>query len=158
LQKEAKMRQLPDPRAPGSATGVSENLIADLVSTFYERVRRDPLLGPVFNDAVDDWPAHLGRMRDFWSSVTLMSGRYKGKPIPAHAKLRAIEAAHFTHWLALFRETACDVCPPQAAALFIDRAERIAESLQVGVALQRQSISPHALDPILADKPEPAQA
>lgn len=118
-------------------------------------MRRDPLLGPVFNDAVEDRPEHLGRMRDFWSSVALMSGRYKGKPIPAHAKLRGIEAAHFTRWLALFRETACDVCPPQAAALFIDRAERIAESLQLGVALNRQSISPHALIP--AENSEPTQ-
>lgn len=142
LEVEASMPQSPDPRAPGAAIGVSEALIARLVETFYERVRRDPLIGPIFDETVEDWGAHLGRLGDFWSSVTLMSGRYKGKPIPAHAKLPGMGAAHFARWLALFRDTARDVCPLQAAALFIDRAERIANSLQVGIAFVRQSTDP----------------
>ncbi len=137
------MPQSPDPRAPGVAIGVHEAMIAELVGTFYERVRRDPLLAPIFDEAVEDWGVHLGRMRDFWSSVTLMSGRYKGKPIPAHAKLPGIGAAHFSRWLGLFRDTARDVCPPQAAALFVDRAERIADSLQLGIAFHRQSAGSH---------------
>jgi hemoglobin len=114
-------------------------MIAELVDAFYARVRADTLLGPVFDGAVKDWSDHLGRMRDFWSSVTLMSGRYKGKPIPAHVKLADIGAAHFERWLDLFFETAREVCPPQAAAVFASRAERIAESLQLGIAFHRQS-------------------
>ncbi len=137
------MPQVLDPRAPGSGLGVTEAMIAELVGTFYARVRSDPLLGPIFDGAVEDWDLHLGRMRDFWSSVTLMSGRYKGKPIPTHARLPEIGAAHFSRWLTLFRETARDVCPSQAAALFIDRAARIAESLQLGIAFHRQNTRPH---------------
>jgi hemoglobin len=129
----------PDPRAPGSGAGISEAMIAELVDAFYARVRADALLGPVFDGAVKDWSDHLGRMRDFWSSVTLMSGRYKGKPIPAHVKLADIGAAHFERWLELFFETGREVCPPQAAAVFASRAERIAESLQLGIAFHRRS-------------------
>ncbi len=131
-----------DPRAPGSAAGVSEAMIAKLVDAFYERARSDPLLGPVFDRTLEDWSDHLGRMRDFWSSVTLMSGRYKGKPIPAHVKLPDIGAAHFNRWLELFRETAREVCSPPAAALFAERAERIADSLQLGIAFHRQGAAP----------------
>ena len=42
--------------------------------------------------------------------------------------------ATFDRWLALFEETAREVCPPAAAALFIERARRVAESLELGVA------------------------
>jgi hemoglobin len=125
----------PDPRAPGTALGITEPMIERLVAEFYRRVRLDALLGPVFEAAVEDWDQHLGRMRDFWSSVVLMSGRYKGKPVLVHAKLPGLSAAHFRQWLALFDETARDVCPPRAAELFIDRAGRIAESLQLGIAV-----------------------
>lgn len=145
----------PDPRAPGFDIGVTEAMIERLVAEFYDRVRRDPLLGPVFDEAVEDWDLHLDRMRNFWSSVMLMSGRYKGKPIPAHAKLPGLKGAHFSRWLALFGETAWDVCPTEPAALFIDRAERISESLQLGIALHRQNASPHRS--CAAEEPEAAQ-
>lgn len=127
----------PDPRAPGAAIGITDAMIERLVVTFYARVRADAILGPVFEAAIADWDQHLLRMRDFWSSVTMMTGRYKGKPIPAHAALPDITEAHFLHWLALFRQTAAAVCPPDAAALFIECAERIARSLQLGIALHR---------------------
>lgn len=126
-----------DPRAPGYGLGVTEAVIERLVGTFYGRVRADAILGPVFEAAISDWDQHLKTMRDFWSSVTLMTGRYKGKPILAHAALPDIAALHFARWLALFRQTAVDVCAPDAAALFTDRAERIAQSLQLGIELHR---------------------
>jgi hemoglobin len=69
----------------------------------------------------------------FWSSVALMSGRYHGSPMTKHLPL-PIDAAHFDRWLALFEETAREVCPPNAQAHFIERARRIAESLELGVA------------------------
>jgi hemoglobin len=56
--------------------------------------------------------------------------------MPAHVRL-PIEAQHFQRWLQLFRATANEVCTPEAAAFFIDRAERIAESLQLGIATFR---------------------
>jgi truncated hemoglobin YjbI len=74
-------------------TGITEALIAELVDTFYGRVRLDPMLAPAFA-RVGDWDAHLAKLRAFWSSVTLMSGRYHGQPMQAHFPL-SIELAHF---------------------------------------------------------------
>jgi hemoglobin len=72
----------------------------------------------------------------FWSSVTLMTGRYHGRPMRAHAAL-PINGRHFQRWLALFAVTARAVCPPSAAEHFIEKAQSIAESLQIGTATQR---------------------
>ncbi|MBI1386354.1 MAG: preprotein translocase subunit TatC [Rhizobiales bacterium] len=123
--------------APGHGASVTEAMIRDLVHLFYARVRQDEALGPVFDAAIDDWNAHLEKLCAFWSSVTLATGRYRGSPMRAHAGNPAITAAHFDRWLELFRRTARETCPPEAAALFIDRAERIAQSLELGVAIQR---------------------
>jgi hemoglobin len=131
------MARDPHPKAPGVEAGVTEAMIRDLVHTFYARVRADALLGPVFNARIADWPAHLDKLCGFWSSVTLMTGRYKGTPMQAHAALPDVSGAHFEHWLALFRMTVQDTCPPAAAGLFIDRSQRIAESLQLGIAIAR---------------------
>jgi len=65
---------------------ISEEALGLVVERFYARVRLDPLLGPIFGAAVHDWPEHLARLTDFWSSVMLTSGRYKGRPLPAHLK------------------------------------------------------------------------
>jgi hemoglobin len=111
---------------------VSEAEIAILVDRFYAQVRRDPLIGPIFEGAIADWPTHLRTLRDFWSSVVLTSGRYKGNPMAAHLR-HAIEPAFFDRWLALFGETAEEVLPPDAAALFRAKADRIAESLKLAL-------------------------
>ena len=116
-----------------SATAIDEAMIERLVHTFYDRVRDDAMLGPLFAARISDWDAHLARMCDFWSSVALMTGRYHGQPMRKHLPL-PVDARHFDHWLALFEATASDVCPPEAAGHFIDRARRIAQSLELGIA------------------------
>jgi hemoglobin len=114
---------------------ISEEQIAALVDTFYTRVRQDETLGPVFEKAIgDEWGPHLERMRAFWSSLLLASGRYKGNPMIKHLMLLPrIGQQHFERWLNLWRETAADLLPPQAAAVFVIRAESIAERLLSGV-------------------------
>ncbi len=128
--------------APGLPAGVTEAMIARVVHAFYARARQDPALGAIFNPAVADWDDHLQRLCDFWSSVLLMTGRYKGAPMVVHARLGALGPAHFARWQALFGETVREVCPPEAAALFIDRARRIGESLQMGIAVSRGELPP----------------
>src|SRR6185312_8636336 len=118
------------------ATGINEDMIRELVHRFYERAREDELIGPVFTSRVQDWDAHLARLCDFWSSVTLMSGRYHGQPMLAHASL-PIETQHFDRWLQLFAQTARETCPEAAAKYFIERACRIADSLELGIAARR---------------------
>lgn len=123
--------------APGYAAGVTEEMIRDLVHAFYARVRAEPVLGPIFNGAIEDWDEHLEKLCDFWSSVLLMTGRFKGRPMAAHVQVGGIEPAHFPRWLDLFRRTAREVWPPQAAALVVEKAEMIGRSLQMGIAVSR---------------------
>lgn len=114
-------------------TGIDDAMIRDLVHAFYARVRDDELLGPVFDARIADWGPHLDRMCDFWSSVALMSGRYHGQPMQKHLEL-PVDARHFDRWLDLFQATARDRCPPAAADHFIERAQRIAQSMEMGIA------------------------
>lgn len=113
-------------------TGLNEDVLTQLVHGFYDKIRKDPVLSPIFTSRITDWPPHLERMVTFWSSVALMTGRYHGKPVPAHASL-PVTRAHFDGWLALFVETAHEVCTPAGAAHVIERAERIARSLHMAV-------------------------
>ena len=113
-------------------TGLDERVLRALVERFYDKVRRDAVLGPIFEDRITDWAPHLDRMVAFWSSVALMTGRYHGRPVPAHARL-PVEAEDFERWLGLFRATARETCTPAGAAHVIEEAERIARSLHIAV-------------------------
>lgn len=117
-------------------TGIDEAMIERLVRGFYDRVKRDAMLGPIFAETVEDWEEHIQTLCRFWSSVTLMTGRYSGRPMAAHAPL-PVERAHFLRWLKLFEDAARDLCPPAAADLFVERAKSIAESLRQGLSLHR---------------------
>ncbi|WP_291787354.1 group III truncated hemoglobin [Cecembia sp.] len=86
--------------------------VSTLVHTFYEKVRKNPVLGPVFNGIVDDWNIHLERLTDFWEMVLLHSGPGAGKfsPVPVHKEVdekmnHQVHEAHFSTWLALWFET-----------------------------------------------------
>jgi hemoglobin len=120
-------------------TGIDEPMIERVVRGFYAKVRQDPLLGPVFDARVKAWEPHLQKMCEFWSSVALMSGRYHGSPMVKHLPL-PVDAAHFDRWLDLFRQTVRELCPPAAQTHFIERAERIAESLELGIATHNGAI------------------
>jgi hemoglobin len=123
--------------SPGAGVGVTEAMCRAVVDAFYAKVRADPELGPIFNSAITDWDAHLAKLADFWSSVLLMTGRFKGTPMAVHTALPRAEPADFQRWLSLFRETVVELCPPPAAKLFIVRADMIANSLQLGIAASR---------------------
>jgi hemoglobin len=134
---------IPKPRiGPGVPAGVTEDVIRRQVTTFYGRVRQDPVLGPVFDDAVDDWDEHLAKLCDFWSSVLLMTGRFKGSPMAAHARRPDILDEHFARWLDLFERTAREVCPPAAADLFVEKSRMIGRSLRMGLAVGRGEMPP----------------
>ncbi len=122
-------------QARAAALGIDEAFISTLVDEFYARIRGDARIGPVFENAIgDEWEPHLVKMKDFWASVALNAGRYSGKPVPAHAKHKQIERAHFDIWLDHFHETLRDTAPsPGAARYFAERAERIADSLKLAL-------------------------
>ena len=120
---------------------VDEQALACLVARFYGAVRADALIGPVFNDAIDDWPEHLEKLTAFWSSLMLTSGSYKGAPMAAHLKHRArITPAMFERWLALWREATNAEMPPAIAELMQVKAERIAQNFKFALKLDLASV------------------
>lgn len=110
----------------------TEANIRELVYAFYDRVRADPLLGPVF-DAVlaGRWDDHLPKMCVFWGSLVLGDKRYRGNVQQAHQPIAGIEPRHFSRWLHLFLDTVCDRYESAAAVRFMEPALRIAQSLQL---------------------------
>jgi hemoglobin len=81
-----------------------------LVSKFYEKVRKDDILGPFFNETIKDWDAHLDHLTTFWESSLFLKTKYYGNPIEAHAKVDAnhnysITELHFGLWLNLWFQT-----------------------------------------------------
>lgn len=146
---------------PGRATlgpaGLDEPMIRRVVDRFYAAARVDPVIGPVFARAVPDraWQAHLATIADFWSGVLLGSGRYGGRPMPKHLAIPDLGDAHFRRWLALFDRAAEAECPPEVAALFKDRAERIANAFRLNVRMHRGE-DIRGLAPLGRHEPPPA--
>ncbi len=115
----------------------TDDVISRMVHDFYAQVRRDDMLEPIFNAHIDDWDHHLGLLVDFWSSILLRTGRFKGPPMPKHIALPGLTAELFQRWLALFQETSAaqpnQAMGEQAYAM----AQRIAQSLWYGYQLNR---------------------
>lgn len=124
---------LSGPAAPAArhAEPNAEN-IRELVYAFYDRVRADPLLGPVFDTALAGrWDTHLPKMCTFWASLVLGEKGYRGNVQQAHAPLPSVEPKHFSQWLYLFLDTVEARYEPAAAVRFMEPALRIAQSLQL---------------------------
>lgn len=140
------MATIPDNDGPMLADRppqLDEALIESVVRRFYTRVRKDDELGPIFEAVIgDDWEPHLHRMFDFWSSLMLRTGRYSGQPLRKHLALKTVQPPHFERWLALFRETCNEIGDARIAAVFISKAERIAESFQLAMFFRPESIAP----------------
>jgi hemoglobin len=101
--------------------------IERLVNAFYDRIRKDTVLGPIFSAV--DWALHLPKMYRFWESVLFRAGSYQGNPIAAHARLisrAGMTKAHFDHWLAVFRETVNDLFAGENASHIQRSAEDMA--------------------------------
>jgi hemoglobin len=118
---------------------LDETMIRCVVHGFYDEIRRDELLGPIFHDRIEpsDRPRPMVKMCDVWSSTLLRTSRYEGRPLPPHLAISGLGEAHFRRWLKLFRATVRRICPPDVAALFMDRALRIAHSFRLAVAFSR---------------------
>lgn len=107
--------------------------ITSLVHQFYDEVRADPVLGPVFDGAIGErWDPHLERMVEFWSTVMLGTRAFQGNVFGKHMALQGIEPDHFLRWLTMFEATAARLFEPAVADEFITVARRIAASLQYG--------------------------
>ena len=105
-----------------------------LVDTFYERIREDELLAPIFNERIQDrWPIHLEKMYKFWQTVLLQEHTYFGSPFPPHAQL-PIDRQHFAAWLDLFGKTVDELFTGEKATEAKWRAEKMAEMFEAKIA------------------------
>jgi len=126
--------------------------IASLVDRFYGKVRLDPLLGPVFNAAVEDWDEHQRTLTSFWCSVALRANSYRGNPMAVHRTQPAIRAEHFERWLALWHSTTRELLDEADAAVMLEHAERIGRSLRLGMGLPER-LAPRGLAIQVSGKP-----
>ncbi|GHC72478.1 group III truncated hemoglobin [Limoniibacter endophyticus] len=127
-------------KAPAPLT---EEVIGKIVEAFYTEARHDPVLGPIFNGHVEDWQVHLDRIKAFWSSIMLGSGRYKGNPFAAHAPLASeIDEAHFRRWLALWSTTVRQFADEDVAVSLEAKAQKIAASLRAGLLFHAEIMDP----------------
>jgi len=117
------MSTTPPPRQPPCCT---EAEIERLVHAFYDAVRQDGLLAPVFDAHVRDWPTHLARMVDFWSSLLRGTQRYHGTPMGTHLALPGLSETMFRRWLQLFAQTTAALGNPAMQRLADARAAQIA--------------------------------
>ncbi len=115
----------------------TEDDVRTMVDTFYDKVNKDELLSPVFNDfAAVDWSRHLPVMYAFWNSLILGIPGYRGAPFPKHIEL-PISREHFERWLHLFRENIDEHFAGANADLAKLRAENIAQVFQYKMGLIR---------------------
>ena len=135
------------PNAPHDAPSpgpdlCTEDEVTALVHSFYARVREDARLGPVFSAHVDDWPAHLAQLVDFWSAMLRGTRRFRGAPVQRHNALPGLDAAMFARWLALFRQTTARLGNPRMQALADDLAARTAATLQARYRVAAETPNP----------------
>lgn len=124
--------------AEAEALGIDDAFIARLVEDFYAAIHADAMLGPIFAKQITDWPRHLSRMKDFWASIMLESGRFSGTPMQTHIAIGGLDAPHFAHWLALWDQALVRVAPNMAVTeRFRAAARRIGESLLIGIQIDR---------------------
>ena len=122
-------------REAADRMGLDDAFIDQMVESFYQRVREEPRLGPIFEGAIGkSWGTHLPKMKAFWGAIIFSDGRFNGSPVKTHQALQGVAPEDFKIWLALFRETLEDIAPtPEAKVFLTTRAERIAESLKLAI-------------------------
>ena len=110
-----------------------------LVDTFYQRIQTDALLGPIFNQRIQDkWPVHLDKMYRFWQTVLLDEHTYFGTPFPPHAQL-PVDHTHFATWMALFTKTVDELFTGTKADEAKWRAGKMAEMFEHKIAYIKQN-------------------
>lgn len=98
-----------------------------MVNSFYDRVKKDPLLAPVFFEKIPgDWAHHLETLYQFWNATLFAVQGYKGNPFHKHVNL-PLGQEHFKQWVNLFYETIDELFMGQNADNAKFRAITIAE-------------------------------
>ena len=111
---------------------ISEEQIRQLVDSFYGKIRADADLGPIFERVVaGDWETHLAKMYDFWSSVMLTTGYYRGSLMAVQKHMGGLEIGRLDRCFALFGDSCDELLDSETAGLCWLKAAHIAESLKL---------------------------
>ena len=116
-----------------------------LINTFYEKVKKDEVIGYIFNDVAKvNWEKHLPVMYDFWENVIFFTGSYTGNPMTAHKQLNKktpLNTEHFQEWIKLFTKTVDELFEGDKAELTKQRAISIATVMQIKILHEHEPIS-----------------
>ena len=118
------------------------NDVYTLVSTFYGKVRQNNEIGAFFNEIIEDWPAHLEKLTDFWETNLFLVSKFRGNPMKAHNEVdqkfnHTLEQKHFGEWLNMWFETVDDLYEGERANIAKNRARNIAHNLFMNVYISR---------------------
>ncbi len=121
----------------------SREEVALLVYRFYEKVRRDTVLGPIFNGMITDWDAHLHTLTDFWESQLFLRRTYLGNPVAVHQAVDAdmeyaITPEHFGLWMNLWFATLDEGFEGETAWIAKNRAQKMSTMLYLKMYEARQ--------------------
>lgn len=112
--------------------------IKKLVDAFYNKVKKDELLGPVFEERIRGrWPQHLEKLYAFWQTVLLGEHTYFGSPFLPHAGLE-VSGNHFQKWMELFKETVDENFKGENANKAKNRAAKMAEMFEAKISYYHQ--------------------
>ena len=104
-----------------------------MVNAFYDQIRENEVLGPIFNGIIQDrWSQHLEKMYTFWQTILLEEHTYFGSPFPPHAKL-PVDASHFEQWLQLFNQNMDNLFEGTKAEEAKWRAAKMAQMFQIKI-------------------------
>jgi len=108
-----------------------------LVDAFYDKVRKDQVIGYLFNEvAQTDWSHHLPKMYDFWEVILFGTGSFKGNPMLVHKQLHdksTMNATQFEHWVLLFTATVNQLFEGKNAEDIKQSAANIAQTMSYKV-------------------------
>jgi hemoglobin len=109
-----------------------------LVTSFYEKIRKDPVLGPVFNSIILDWEGHFDLLTDFWESQLLVKRSYLGNPIEVHQEVdtkmnHTITPEHFGLWLNLWFATLDELFEGELVWVAKNRAQKMSTMLYMKI-------------------------
>ena len=104
-----------------------------MVNAFYDQIRENKVLGPIFNGIIQDrWSQHLEKMYTFWQTILLEEHTYFGSPFPPHAKL-PVDVSHFEQWLQLFNQNMDNLFEGTKADEAKWRAAKMAQMFQIKI-------------------------
>ncbi|MFS4466776.1 group III truncated hemoglobin [Maribacter sp. 2210JD10-5] len=118
--------------------------VQTLVRTFYSKIRKDDTLGPIFNNIIVDWEAHLELLTDFWETQLFLKRKYHGNPVTAHQEMdekmhHSISSEHFGLWLNIWFETIDTLFEGETAWIAKNRAQKMSTMLYLQIYQHRKN-------------------